>query len=92
MTSVTETVTWYVYMARCRDGSLYTGISNDVERRMGMHNDGTGAKYTRGRGPITLVYLEGPCSRSDASKLERKMKRYPKKKKEGLASQAALTT
>jgi putative endonuclease len=84
---------WFIYMARCRDGSLYTGITNDVERRMIMHNKGTGAKYTRSRGPVRLVYLEGPCSRSDALKRERQLKRFPKKKKEILAvSQSAVTT
>ena len=46
----------FVYMLRCKDGSLYTGWTNDLEHRLAMHNSGRGAKYTRGRGPLELVY------------------------------------
>ena len=49
---------WLVYMVECRDGSLYTGITNDLERRLSQHNDGTGARYTRSRRPVTLRYQE----------------------------------
>ena len=48
----------YVYMLRCKDDSLYTGWTNDLEHRLQMHATGKGAKYTRGRGPLTLVYTE----------------------------------
>ena len=48
----------FVYMLRCKDGSLYTGWTNDLEHRLAMHNSGRGAKYTRGRGPLELVYSE----------------------------------
>ena len=48
----------YVYILRCRDESLYTGWTNDLEKRLEAHNSGKGAKYTRGRGPVTLVYSE----------------------------------
>ena len=48
--------TWKLYMLRCCDGSLYTGITTDLEKRIGAHNAGKGAKYTRGRGPLELVY------------------------------------
>lgn len=48
----------FVYMLRCKDGSLYTGWTNDLEHRLEMHNSGRGAKYTRGRGPLELVYSE----------------------------------
>ena len=48
----------FVYMLRCKDGSLYTGWTNDMEHRLAMHNSGRGAKYTRGRGPLELVYSE----------------------------------
>jgi len=49
---------WHVYMVQCIDGSLYTGIATDVNRRVAEHNAGQGARYTRGRGPVTLVYSE----------------------------------
>ena len=48
----------FVYMLRCKDGSLYTGWTNDLEHCLAMHNSGRGAKYTRGRGPLELVYSE----------------------------------
>ncbi len=49
---------WYVYIARCNDGSLYTGIAKDLQKRVDKHNDGSGAKYTRARRPVKLVYSE----------------------------------
>ncbi len=49
---------WTVYILKCADGSLYTGITNDLARRIGKHASGTGAKYTRGRGPFSLLYVE----------------------------------
>lgn len=61
---------WFVYVVRCGDGSLYTGISNDVEARVAAHNQGRGARYTRGRRPVTLVYAERRRSRSTALKRE----------------------
>lgn len=57
---------WFLYMVECRDGSLYTGITNDVERRLKEHNDGTGARYTRSRRPVRLRYLE-PCESRSAA-------------------------
>ena len=65
---------WFVYIVRCRDGSLYTGISNDVARRLTAHNRGTGARYTRSRGPVTLVHLERRRSRSAALRREAAIK------------------
>ena len=50
--------TWYVYILRCRDDTLYTGITDDLNRRLEAHNAGKGAKYTRGRGPVKLCYSE----------------------------------
>ena len=61
---------WYLYILECRDGTLYTGITDDIPRRLEQHNSGKGAKYTRGRGPVTLRYQETCGSRSDASKRE----------------------
>lgn len=61
---------WYVYMLRCRDDSLYTGIAVDVQARLEMHRSGKGAKYTRGRGPLELVYTEECGNKSIALKRE----------------------
>ena len=66
---------WYVYMVQCRDGSLYTGITKDLEKRVKEHNSGsTGAKYTRSRRPVHLVYQEEVPSRSAAAKREYEIK------------------
>jgi predicted GIY-YIG superfamily endonuclease len=65
---------WYVYMVRCADGTLYTGIAKDVERRVVQHNAGQGAKYTRGRGPVVLVYREGVKDRPAALRREHEIK------------------
>ena len=54
---------WYVYVVQCGDGSLYTGIAKDVDNRIEEHNAGKGAKYTRGRGPVTLLKSTGPMER-----------------------------
>lgn len=61
---------WTVYILRCGDGTLYTGITNDLENRLDMHRSGKGAKYTRGRGPLELVYTEECDSKSNALKRE----------------------
>lgn len=61
---------WSVYILRCRDGTLYTGIAADVERRVGEHARGVGAKYTRSRRPVTLTYRESQPDRSSAQKRE----------------------
>ncbi|NOR10385.1 MAG: GIY-YIG nuclease family protein [Desulfovibrionaceae bacterium] len=66
---------WYVYMVQCRDGSLYTGIAKNLEKRVEEHNSGsTGAKYTRSRRPVHLVYQEEVPSRSAAAKREYEIK------------------
>lgn len=57
---------YFLYILRCGDGSLYTGITTDVERRLQTHQSGKGAKYTRGRGPLTVVYRE-PCGDKSAA-------------------------
>ena len=61
---------WTVYILRCADGTLYTGIAPDVEKRLQKHNEGKGAKYTRGRTPVELVYREEHPTRAEASKRE----------------------
>lgn len=69
---------WSVYLLRCRDGSIYTGISTDVRRRIGEHESGgKGAKFLRGKGPLQLVYEREVGSRSTATRLENRIKRLP---------------
>ena len=65
---------WVLYMLRCRDGSLYTGITNDLEKRLEAHRSGKGAKYTRGRGPLELLYREECADKSAALKRELEIK------------------
>lgn len=72
---------WYVYIIELSDSSLYTGITNDVQRRMRMHQNGKGSKYVRSRLPLTLVYLMQCDSRSSASKVERRIKNMKKYQK-----------
>ncbi|MCE1203386.1 MAG: GIY-YIG nuclease family protein [Holophagaceae bacterium] len=74
-------MTWWVYLLRCGDGSLYCGIALDVTARLEQHRAGTGAKYTRGRGPLELVYREACSSRAEALRRERAIKRLPRAKK-----------
>ncbi len=73
-------------MILCSDGSLYTGITTDPERRFRQHADGCGAKYFRGRQPLRVVYLEGGHSRSTAGMRELEIKRLPRVAKERLIS------
>ena len=77
---------WIIYMLRCADDSLYTGITTDVDRRIEQHNGNnkTGAKYTRNRQPVSLVYQEFSVSRSDASKREYAIKGLSRVQKEQL--------
>lgn len=81
-----ETKKNYTYMVRCRDGSLYTGWTNDLEKRIQAHNQGTGAKYTKTRRPVELVYYEEYESKIQAMKREYEIKQLPKKKKEEMVS------
>jgi len=75
---------WYLYMVRCRDGSLYTGITTDVDRRFAEHQGNTGAKYLRGRGPLELVFQKKLGSRSLALGVESRVKKLTKARKEEL--------
>ena len=72
---------WWVYILRCGDDTLYTGITDDVERRTAAHNSGKGAKYTRGRGPVEVVYREACADRSAALRREAAIKKLPRAKK-----------
>ena len=76
--------TWFVYILRCVDGSLYTGITNDLTRRCEQHNAGTASRYTRGRLPVVLVYQEDQGSRSAALKRELEIKALSRQEKESL--------
>jgi putative endonuclease len=79
---------WFVYVVRCGDGSLYTGIAVDVAARVSVHNDGKGARYTRSRRPVTLVYVERKRSRSSALKRELAIKGLPRPEKLALIARA----
>ena len=76
--------TWYLYILRCGDDTLYTGITTDVEKRLEAHRSGKGAKYTRGRGPLELVYRETCGSHSQALKREYQVKALSREEKRKL--------
>ena len=71
----------YVYILRCGDGSLYTGWTNHLEERVAAHQAGRGAKYTRGRGPVELVYWESFSNKSSALRREYAIKQLPRRQK-----------
>lgn len=74
-------MSWCCYLLRCADDTLYCGISNDLAKRLSAHNAGEGAKYTRGRTPVTLLYREPCADKSAALKRERQIKRLPRSQK-----------
>ena len=82
---------WSLYVLRCGDGSLYTGIAKDIEARLAQHQKGKGAAYTRTHLPVALVYSETRFTRSEALVREAKIKRMPRPKKEALISASART-
>jgi predicted GIY-YIG superfamily endonuclease len=75
---------WYLYILKCGDGSLYTGVTTDLRRRIKSHNDGNGGKYTRYRLPVSLQYSESYSRKSEALKRELQIKGWSKPKKETL--------
>ncbi len=75
---------WTVYILRCSDGSLYTGITKDLERRVGKHNAGKASKYTRSRRPVRLAWRSGPLAESAARRREARIKTWDKARKESL--------
>lgn len=79
-------MTWNCYILRCADGSLYTGITNDIDKRLISHNAGAASRYTRGRRPVALVYAEPLADRSAATKREAALKRLPRVAKLKLVS------
>lgn len=80
---------WHIYIARCADGTLYTGIATDPARRLAAHNRGSGARYTRGRGPLEFIHLETVADRSAALKREAAIKRLSRVAKLALAGRPA---
>jgi len=72
---------WYVYILECSDGTFYTGITNDLDKRIVAHNAGKGAKYTKGRGPVKLMFVCLKMSKSDAAKYEAKIKKWSRAEK-----------
>lgn len=78
---------WTLYILKCADDTLYTGITNDLAKRISDHESGNGAKYTRGRGPLNLVYSESHENRSQASKREYEVKKLSRTEKETLIKQ-----
>lgn len=90
---MTKTSTWTVYFLRCNDNSLYAGITTDIERRLHQHNNTKlGAKYTRARRPVVLVYSESATDKSTASKREYQLRTLPKNQKEKLVLAYSTTT
>jgi len=81
---------WFVYVVRCRDGSLYTGISRDVAARVRQHNQGKGARYTRGRGPVAVIHTERKASKGAALRREAAIKTLPRAKKLALCALVAV--
>jgi putative endonuclease len=75
---------WFVYILKCTDGSLYTGITTDVERRLAEHQAGTASKYTAAYGADKIVYTEKATDRSGASKREAEIKQLTRKQKQSL--------
>ena len=74
----------YVYIVECKDRTYYTGYTTDIKRRVKEHNQGIGAKYTRGRTPVKLIYFEQKNTKSKAMKREYEIKQLTRKEKEGL--------
>lgn len=72
---------WVVYILKCSDGSFYTGITNDLDARVAAHSDGSGAKYTKGRGPFEVMYVEECDDRSAASSREFAIKKLSRTQK-----------
>ena len=77
-------ISWYVYMLLCGDGTLYTGITDNVEKRLAAHRAGKGAKYTRGRGPLELVYTEEVPDKPAALRRELQIKKMTRPQKDAL--------
>ncbi len=84
-------MSYFVYILRCADGSLYTGTTNDIAQRAAVHNSGKGAKYTRSRLPVAVVYEEECADKSAALRREIKIKKLPRLEKLRLIDTATLS-
>jgi putative endonuclease len=82
-----DRVGWHVYIVRCADRTLYTGVAKDLPARIAAHNEGRGAKYTRQRLPVKLVYAEPAADRGAAQRRELQIKRLPRAAKRALCAQ-----
>lgn len=89
MQKKTKSAPYFVYILECEDGSLYTGVTTDVERRLEEHRSGAGSSYTRARGARRVVYTEKRPTRSAAQKREAEIKRFSREKKFTLAARYA---
>jgi putative endonuclease len=88
-----STDSWFVYIVRCSDNTLYTGVARDVEKRLQQHNHGKeGAKYTRGRRPVELVYRETAASRAQAQQREYRIKQLSATQKRQLIARSGAVT
>jgi putative endonuclease len=83
---------WFIYMVECSDGTFYTGITNDLSKRLLTHNSGKGAKYTRGRLPVGLLWFKRCENKSEASKEEYRIKKLSRKQKEKLIKWKMIKT
>ena len=81
---------WFVYILRCKDDTLYTGMTDDLEKRLTAHNAGKGARYTRGRGPVSLVYSVVCNDKSDALRRELQIKKMSRAEKQLLCSEFGM--
>lgn len=81
-------LSWFVYLLRCADGTLYAGITTDLDRRLAAHNAGVGARYTRARRPVELIHAEPAADRAEASRREAAIKKLPRAAKLALAGSA----
>lgn len=86
----TDVRKYYAYLLRCKDASLYCGYTDDLERRVAAHNAGTGARYTKGRGPVELVYFEAFDDKCAAMRREYAIKRLTRREKLKLIAQHPL--
>lgn len=81
---------WNVYILKCSDGTLYTGCTNDLIKRLALHNSGKGAKYTRSRLPVIIVYSETCANQSESLKRENAIKKLTRKQKDLLLSRTSM--
>lgn len=82
---------WQVYVLRCGDGTLYTGIARDADKRLAQHRAGKGARYTRGRGPLSMAYLEEVATHGEALRREAAIRRLGRAGKEALIKGGSVT-